>query len=54
MKSFDSIQDMILEHIRDIDLEIQIVVNKETIAQLLQAKSQALLALSEVKGASRK
>ncbi|MEC0031088.1 MULTISPECIES: hypothetical protein [Bacillus cereus group] len=53
MKSFDSIQDMILEHIRDIDLEIQIVVNRETVAQLLQAKSQALLALAEVKGASR-
>lgn len=53
MKTFDSIQDMILEHIREIDGQLRTVVDKATGAQLLQAKSQALLALAELKGASR-
>lgn len=53
MKTFDSIQDMILEHIANIDGQLRMVEDRPNSAQLLQAKSQALLALAELKGASR-
>jgi len=52
MKTVDAIQDMILNHIAEIDSKIT-NYHKEVDASLLQAKSQALLALAELKGASR-
>lgn len=52
MKSVDTIEDMILKHIKDIDSRIT-DYHKEVDAELMKAKSIALQSLAELRKADK-